>query len=355
MLTSARKKLAASLRPFIRDFAAEIVHRTHLADPARWAQHKLTIATFHRVLPAAELAMYPMPGLVVTPEELDWLLDLFTKHYTAGTLGEMATRFALGDRPEKPLLAITFDDGQRDNHRHAYDVLASHGVHASFFVVADATERDTTLWHDRVGYALQTPAAGSHSRARAAASATSLLGSVGVDIADHNVVHSCVSRLKRMTPEQRDVFIDELELLTGGAQRPAWDGMMSWRELKELHQEGHEIGSHSQSHAILPLVSDAQLEREVAGSRAHLKRQLGFEIDTFCYPNGDCDARVAAAVERAGYRHAVTTRYGINDSDTSHYLWKRCDMQGQHARSARGKFSEGRMLLRLSGWLPSMA
>jgi hypothetical protein len=168
-------------------------------------------------------------------------------------------------------------------------------------------------------------------------------------------VHACVARIKRMTPEERDATLHELETLAGGRERPAWDAMMSWDELKQMHAEGHEIGSHSQTHAILPLTTDAQLEREVAGSREHLKQRLGFEIDTFCYPNGDCDERVAAAVQRAGYRHAVTTRYGINHSGGSHYFWKRCDMQGSHARTEQGQFSEGRMLLRLSGLLPGMA
>jgi peptidoglycan/xylan/chitin deacetylase (PgdA/CDA1 family) len=259
----------------------------------------------------------------------------------------MATRFTLGDRPQKPLLALTFDDGQRDNYRHARPILAAYGAHASFFVVADATEHDDTLWHDRVAYALTNALRSAHSEAHA------FLSRLGVAAHPPDLVHACVARIKLMTPEQRDETLAELEAIAGGRQRPAWDGMMSWDELKEMHNDGHEIGSHSQSHAILPLTNDEQLEREVAGSREHLKRRLGFEVDTFCYPNGDCDERVAAAVQRAGYRHAVTTRYGINRSGGSHYFWKRCDMQGSHARTENGQFSEGRMLLRLSGLLPS--
>jgi peptidoglycan/xylan/chitin deacetylase (PgdA/CDA1 family) len=349
-LKTARAALLSTLRPFVRDFGANLLHRTRLLDPARLARDKLTIATFHRVLSLDELASYPMPGIAVTPDELDWLLDVFGKHYTPGTLGEMATRYALGDRPEKPLLAITFDDGQRDNHRHARGVLAQHGLHASFFVVANATEHNETLWHDRVAYALTALLA--QDAARAAEILSSVDVSVGRD--ETLAIEAAVARVKLMTPEQRELFVSGLEAAAGGAVRPEWDGMMTWQELKQLHDEGHEIGSHSRSHAILPLVSDGQLHDEVAGSRAQLRERLGFEIESFCYPNGDCDERVAAAVERAGYRHAVTTRYGVNTPGTSHYLWKRCDMQGSHARTQQGAFSEGRMLLRLSGLLPGL-
>jgi peptidoglycan/xylan/chitin deacetylase (PgdA/CDA1 family) len=347
LLKTARATLVSALRPWVRDVGAELLHKSTLIDPSRLAYDKLTIATFHRVLPPDELNEYPMPGIAVTPDELDWLLGLFNKHYTAGTVSEMATRFALGDRPDKPLLAITFDDGQRDNHRHARRVLAAHGMHASFFIVADATEHDLTLWHDRTAYALHTLLRAERGRA------LSLLGSVGVDASAPDPIHALVARAKTMSQAQREQFVQELEASAGGPQRPAWDGMMSWLELKELHQDGHEIGSHSMSHPILPLVSDAQLEDEIAGSRTHLRERLGFEIESFCYPNGDCNARVAAAVQRAGYRHAVTTQYGVNGEDSSHYFWKRCDMQGQHARTRLGAFSEGRMLLRLSGRLPS--
>jgi peptidoglycan/xylan/chitin deacetylase (PgdA/CDA1 family) len=348
LLKSARAALMSTLRPFVRDFGAELLHRTRLLDPARLARDKLTIATFHRVLPPDELVDYPMPGIAVTPDELDWLLGVFGRYYTAGTLSEMATRYALGDRPEKPLLAITFDDGQLDNHRHARAVLADHGVHASFFVVANATEHNETLWHDRVAYALTALLRQDMPRAAA------ILSAVGVAIRQDDTVVDAVARAKLMTPEVREAFVTKIEAAVGGAARPHWDGMMSWQELKELHAVGHEIGSHSRSHAILPLVSDAQLQDEISGSRAQLRERLGFEIESFCYPTGDCDERVAAAVERAGYRHAVTTQYGVNPPGTSHYLWKRCDMQGTHARTQQGVFSEGRMLLRLSGMLPGL-
>ena len=341
-------KVASILRPWVRDLGASVLHRSTLLDPSRWAGDKLSIVTFHRVLPLHELHSYPIPGIAVTPEELDWLLDLFVKHYTPGTLGEMATRFALGDRPRKPLLAITFDDGQRDNHRHARPVLAAHAVHASFFVVAQATENNETLWHDRVAYALSALLTQDRERA------SELLQRLGVDPHTSDPPNAAVAYAKHMTPGERETFVAELEASVGGPARPSWDGMMNWSELQELHNEGHEIGSHSRTHAILPLVSDAQLFDEIAGSRVQLRERLGFEIESFCYPNGDCDDRVAAAVERAGYRHAVTTRYGINPAGTSPYLWKRCDMQGSHARTQSGAFSEGRMLLRLSGLLPGM-
>ena len=74
LLKSASQRVVSFLKPKVRDLGAELLHRATALDPSRLARDKLTIATFHRVLPERELIDYPMPGISVTPEELDWLL-----------------------------------------------------------------------------------------------------------------------------------------------------------------------------------------------------------------------------------------------------------------------------------------
>lgn len=337
-------------RPRVRDLASELLRITRVTSPARFAGDKLSIVTFHRVLPAALLAEYPIPGIAVTPEELDYLLSVFQEHYTVGTLAELAARYRADERPAKPFLAVTFDDGQRDNLTYALPVLASRGARASFFVVTEAVEHDLTLWPDRIAFALarlirEGRLAGAHG----------LLAQLQVAPSEQDVPNAAVAAAKLLTPGLREAWLGRLEQLLGGPARPSWDGMMSWSELRTLQAAGHEIGSHSSSHPILPLVSDAQLDQEIAGSRQVLSQQLGREVSSFCYPNGDHDPRVVAAVERAGYRYAVTTRYGINPRGATSFTLRRCDMQGRYARDARGEFVAGGLLLRLTGQLPGMA
>ena len=346
-LGTLKAAIVERLRPFARDLGAELLHRSLLTHPARVARDKLTIVTFHRVLPPELIADYPIPTIAVTPDELDWFLRLFDYYYSVGTLAEVGTRFAIGDRPDRPLLGVTFDDGQRDNYEFARPVLSQHGVHATFFVVADAIDGDRTLWHDRMAYAIAT------LLARDAAAAAPLLSELGVSPHDPDPKQAAVEALKRLTPQARDEWVGRVEASAGGQCRPSWDGMMSWDQLRALHEEGHEIGSHSRTHAILPRVSDTQLEHEIGGSRRVLREQLGLEIQSFCFPNGDHDDRVVRAVERAGYRHAVTTRYGINDAEVSPYRLRRVDIQSSHARTASGDLSAARILLRLTGRLPT--
>jgi peptidoglycan/xylan/chitin deacetylase (PgdA/CDA1 family) len=127
---------------------------------------------------------------------------------------------------------------------------------------------------------------------------------------------------------------------------------MNWEQLRDLAGRGHEVGSHSLSHPLLPTVGDAELERESAGSRARLEAQLGVSCESFCYPNGDCDGRVVAAVRRAGYARAVTTAWGPNTAGADPLRLTRCDLQGTHARDRSGALSAPRLAFRLSPHFP---
>lgn len=333
-------------RPRVRDLAGELLRALGVTKPERFARNKLSIVTFHRVLPEPLLAQYPIPSIAVTPEELDHVLGVFQEHYTPGPLIEVAARYEAGERPAKPFLAVTFDDGQRDNLTYAHPVLAARGIRATFFVVAQAAEHDETLWHDRVAFALARLE--PHKLARVGP----LLDELAVARDAEDLPNAALAAAKALTSEARDAWVARLEQLTGGEARPEWDGLMSWPELRTLKEAGHEIGSHSTSHAILPLVADADLDAEIAGSRRVIAENLGGEVSTFCYPNGDHDGRVVDAVGRAGYRYAVTTRYGLNGRGAAALTLKRCEVQGRFARNASGAFASAGVLMRLTGRQP---
>jgi peptidoglycan/xylan/chitin deacetylase (PgdA/CDA1 family) len=81
-------------------------------------------------------------------------------------------------------------------------------------------------------------------------------------------------------------------------------------ELRRMIDAGVSIGAHSRTHADLPALTDCDLEDEVTGSKVDLERLLGTAVTTFCYPFGHFDARVVAAVRRAGYGLACTVEHG---------------------------------------------
>lgn len=109
--------------------------------------------------------------------------------------------------------------------------------------------------------------------------------------------------------------------------------LMTARQVRQAAEAGMEIGSHGLRHVSLPSASGAALTAELENSRAVLQAASGQQVAGFCYPYGDADARVAAAVRAAGYsygcarrrsghtsRHALPRTY-VGDADTPWRLW----------------------------------
>jgi peptidoglycan/xylan/chitin deacetylase (PgdA/CDA1 family) len=104
---------------------------------------------------------------------------------------------------------------------------------------------------------------------------------------------------------------------------------MSWDDLSDLAEAGWEIGSHTLSHARLIELDEAELERELRGSREAIEDALGLPCRSIAYPYGEVNAPVRAAAVRSGYTAGCTTdgtlsvddplvfpRVGIDGRDT---------------------------------------
>lgn len=85
------------------------------------------------------------------------------------------------------------------------------------------------------------------------------------------------------------------------------EDMMSAAELRELAQEGNEIGAHTRMHPRLTRLDNEQAVGEIAGSREDLANILGGAPRTFAYPYGNVSKRIANLVRASGFEAAVST------------------------------------------------
>jgi peptidoglycan/xylan/chitin deacetylase (PgdA/CDA1 family) len=347
-------------KPLIRDGLAEVMAKLGATSPARFARGALTIITFHRILPEEQLRAYPLPGIAMTPEQMELLLVELCRFFQVGSVIEGFRAWRSGESSARPRLALSFDDGALDNFEHARPVLEKLGLRASFYIPVRNVEERRPLWHDRLGFAL-VRAAGAVRRVNAV-DFDALLAPFGASTASFaailpddalRIAAAGVARAKQLPLEQRERSIEALAAAVGGDAVPAFAGMMTWDQVRELHRGGHEIGSHSLSHSILPELTDDRMKQEVETSRRELSAAIAADVPSFCYPNGSYDARVVEAVQAAGYECAVTTRWGLNKQQPPFEL-ARCDMDFARLQSRRGEFSRERLWLRLSGFQPGL-
>jgi len=311
--------------------------------PERVARGRLLILTFHRVLPDELRKEYPLPGLAVTPEELHWILSELLPHFELMTVSD-AVRRLRHDRAPRPLIAVSFDDGQWDNLEYAAPVLKALDVRATFYVPTDYVGKTQLLWHDRAAFAWQMSAPDVRASVIARSSTLSLNPEASVA--------AFLEAVKRIDPQTRATIVERLsERVQAG---PSWARLMTWQEVMSLRQAGHEIGSHSCSHALLPQLDDAAQRAELLGSMNAIKEALGEQPKSLCYPNGSFDSRSVAIAKELGYENAVTTRWGLNDRQHAVYELLRCDMDAKRVKDRHGNLSLARLTMRIAGYQPGL-
>lgn len=355
---------SATLKALVRDVCGQALYFTGMTSPAVRLSQRLSIITFHRVLTAPQRQCYPLPGLAVTPAELDAHLKFATRHFQCMSLTKALDLWAEGGDSGPPLLAITFDDGQLDNYHNALPVLERHGVTASFYIPSQILEDPSPLWHDAMATSvawltscLANPSISHGSSTQGVV--VELLAELHASpkherLASHSPVEAALEGTKLWYPAQRRDWILRAHTLLPRPFQPDWDGFMNVEEMKDLVARGHEIGSHSHSHALLPQCTEEELLAEIAGSKLKLESVLDSPVTTFCYPNGSIDPRSVGHVRKAGYRAAVTTQWGSNSRQQDFHQLQRFDMNAKHAQDRRGHFSEARLAWRMSGWYPGL-
>jgi len=340
------------MKRLVRSWVAQSCRAVQLlARQEKRQRGRLVILCYHRILPAAAKASYFQPDLVVTPEAFRGHLTTLADYYSILPLREAWSVLQADTRHDRPLAAITFDDGYRDNHRYAAPLLAERGLRATFFIVSDLVGAQQPPWYDRVANLVKACATRGR-RFEADSDVRRILEEVAPMTAGSASLTpgQAVAWSKRLTPDRRKEFMELLRRCAGSETAFAPDDLiMDWRELSELAQAGHEIGSHSRTHPILTQLDDEHLRDELAGSRSTIEKGLKQPVVSFCYPNGDLDDRVEAAVTKAGYDCAVTVEAGINTTAQQPLRLRRWFIHEDRLRGGGGRPSSALLRLELCG------
>ncbi len=273
---------------------------------------RLVVLAWHNVEPTWCFPAPPGRGVAGLAEQLAFL----KRTCNVVSLGEALQTLGEG-RPLPPrAVALSFDDGYRDNLDRALPVLRHLELPATFFLVPELLSGQAPPWWETIAWAL------SRSRRDTIAWEGDTV-SLPDQAARHAAGLRIAAQLKRRDQATRVAAVEEL------VSRCDPDGdsgtrslFMDWDGARELVRSGFEVASHSHRHAVLAMESPQEQAHDLAASRLQLERGLGVPIDLLAYPNGlegDYDDSTIAAANTAGYRHALTTIGGWNRPRTAPY------------------------------------
>lgn len=239
-------------------------------------------------------------GLCVTPEAFRRQLEVLSRGRRIVPLRELARAVMQGQTIEGAV-ALTFDDGYRDNLEVAAPILAEFGAPATFFLTSEELDRPRRFWWDVLETAVFQASAGELVLRIAGAAWSRPLGSA------RRVTHDeLYELLKRSGPAVRDDLVRQLAGVSVVPEsHPARPVMAS--EIRRLASlPGVEIGAHSVHHLDLAAAGRTELFQEVFECRTSLERVGGRPVDLFAYPYGSVSQEAVGMAAAAGYLCAVT-------------------------------------------------
>jgi glycosyltransferase involved in cell wall biosynthesis len=298
------------MRSLTRRAVVGVLEKTGLL-PTRRRQADTTRAVVLRYHSVSEFgvaeSLYRSSSIAVTPATFERQMAHLSKHYQVVSLTTLVD--CLHRREPFPLqaVAITFDDGYRDNFVHALPILRRFSLPATIYVTTDAIGNGWNFWPARVRATILTTAVQRLD-----------VGDLGVyDLSSPRQRDDAVAQvtigLKRMTIEERQHWVDilaeraEVRAPVEGSR----DWFMTWDELRQLADFKIDIGAHTRRHPILTRLSDEAARHEIEKSRAVLMAGADQAVDHFAYPNGggvtNHDDRIVEIARRAGFSSASTS------------------------------------------------
>ncbi|MGQ9560925.1 MAG: polysaccharide deacetylase family protein [Candidatus Oleimicrobiaceae bacterium] len=324
-LSPARRAQRLLSRALVLSGAAELWYR---AVTARRLQFR--VLGYHRVCEQPQPAGTIEEALTVPVAEFVRQMAYIRRGFTALPLEEFGTFQRKPWAFSKPPLAVTFDDGYRDNVTLVQPILGEYEIPATIFVTTGYLGQRRLFWWNELSSWVWHAVPGRYSLVLGGRRRTFRVGTSAerrrlfwwlfrtLCALPEKAKEEHLAHIKRVLCPEGESHAQGLEILSGD-------------ELAQAQGKNLRFGAHTVHHVVLTKVPPEQAQREIIDSIAHLKLCTGAEVTSFAYPVGDAasfDPHIQGYLAQAGIRYAVTTIKGANGPDQNPLALRRTLIDG---------------------------
>ncbi len=294
-------------------------------------------------------------GLSVSPARFREQMEAIARYRTPIAMDELVRQLEEGSATGTAV-AVTFDDGYRDNFREAKPVLEKFQVPATVFITTTAIDAKSDFWWEELAQMVMTTKGSVQGEFTTGDERVSIaiptIDRDGAPRADWKAdqprnerekAYRCLwEMLWRTQPERHDFCMEQLRRIFGWSPGVPGGPTMSREQVIALQSDFVAIGAHARTHHPLPVREPAQRRAEIEGSLADCRSFASAPITGFAYPHGNLDVETKSMVRDAGFHWACSThRAAVDPARFDRY---------ELPRLAVGNWS-GRELLEIIGTL----
>ncbi len=282
----------------------------------RRTQPSARILYYHRVNDDSD-PFFPAISTSLFDREMQYL----SQHYRVVAMPDLIRHLEAG--PAETVVAVTFDDGYRDNYENAFPILQRLGLPATVFLTTGTMDCDEPIWFERLAQALKRT--------------TLEQLDLEIDIPRRFILNTVSERLDannrifgllRDLPdsERRDWLQRILHQLGVGDDSERRGKMLTWDQARYMSAKGVDFGGHTVTHPFLSRLTRENARWEASECKRRIEAELQVPVECFAYPNGreqDIEPWSNDVMRDAGYRAALTTIWGMNYPSTDSMHLKR--------------------------------
>lgn len=299
---------------------------------------KAAIFTYHRVLPSNEIFRNASPnhGLIVSTERFDEQMQYLSEKYRIIAMDELPDHLS---GSADFAIAITFDDGYKDNLTYALPILKKYNIPATIYIATRLPEGDCRMWW----YELEKLCDSRNSIAFT-------IKGKSYNYKIRNLIQKkrCFQKIHNMIQslsENEQNYL--MDLIRQGRSPECYKKYcLTWEEIQLLDKEPLiTIGAHTHSHANMKKLTTEDLKKEILTSNSLFEEKLGHTIDHFAYPYGtsnEVGGREYSIAGASGYKTAVTNMCDSLKSDSQIFYLPRY--------SVLERDNPFKLDVKLSGW-----
>ncbi len=273
----------------------------------KWLKDRpgLRILVYHGVVPSP---VRRINARFVSTEQLDAQMAFLRKRCQVISVDQA---FSGDYDPQRLAVAVTFDDGYRNNLLHALPILQRHQIPTTVFVTAARAAGQDILWADFLDVA-----SANRSEPVTIAGIQFQKNRKG-EYADPSGI-----RLKEHCKKGGKAFVDVLQTAFAGADfrhDPSWDDywqLLNAHELRSLSQaDGITIGGHGTSHNNLDLMAIEEALMDVETGIRWIEAATEKPVRSFAFPDGAYSPDLVEALSKLGLPQLLLTEFRFNDQN----------------------------------------
>jgi peptidoglycan/xylan/chitin deacetylase (PgdA/CDA1 family) len=286
------------------------------------------VVTLHHVMPARSSAFQPNALLSVTPDFLDRFLSRFKSLGWRFVSVDELTKTGEGAADPRRI-AITLDDGYRNNLEHALPVFRRHAVPFTIYVCPGFCDRTAELWWEAL------------ERIIAATDAVAPPGEEGGEALPTRKPAEKLRAFRRWS-SWLTTEADEATQRTAIRALAAKHGVdlaalarllvMDWSEVRTIAAEPFcSIGAHTMTHPALARLPATAAFHEIQASADRIAKETGRRPTSLAFPYGYWAAagpREAELAAQASLAASFTTRPGYVPAKGSRHGLPRVSING---------------------------